>query len=81
MRRIFPPRRRGRTPLSSLGLAVALAAVTVLLWLDAAAPFPRAAERMPEFPDRSPQAWLNTAPLSRADLAGKVVLIEIWTSG
>jgi thiol-disulfide isomerase/thioredoxin len=25
--------------------------------------------------------WINSAPISRADLAGKVVMIEIWTYG
>ena len=36
---------------------------------------------MPEFKDQRPEAWLNSAPLTRADLRGKVVLIEIWTTG
>jgi len=35
---------------------------------------------MPEFPEAAPEAWINTAPLRRADLKGQVVLIEIWTT-
>jgi hypothetical protein len=35
---------------------------------------------MPDFVNQSPTAWINTAPLTKADLAGQVVLIEIWTS-
>ncbi len=35
---------------------------------------------MPEFGNQSPAAWLNSKPLNRAELNGKVVLIEIWTS-
>ncbi len=43
---------------------------------------PAAGERQtPEFRDRSAAAWLNSAPLSRADLLGHVVLIEIWAAG
>ena len=35
---------------------------------------------MPEFANNSPHAWINTKPLTTADLKGKVVLIEVWTS-
>lgn len=35
---------------------------------------------MPEFRNQSPSFWINSKPLKRADLKGKVVLIEIWTS-
>lgn len=35
---------------------------------------------MPEFRNQSPSHWINSKPLKRADLKGKVVLIEIWTS-
>ena len=35
---------------------------------------------MPEFTSTSPQLWVNSKPLKRADLRGKVVLLEIWTS-
>lgn len=35
---------------------------------------------MPEFQNQSPSHWINSRPLKRAELKGKVVLIEIWTS-
>lgn len=35
---------------------------------------------MPEFTNQSPQLWINSKPLQKKDLRGKVVLIEIWTS-
>jgi hypothetical protein len=35
---------------------------------------------MPELPKLPPERWVNTEPLERADFAGQVVLIEIWTS-
>jgi hypothetical protein len=63
--------------------ALALALLAATLWLGTGSEGSlRAAERtMPDFTNQSPQAWVNTMPLRRADLAGKVVLIEIWTSG
>jgi hypothetical protein len=38
------------------------------------------AKTMPEFTQNSPEMWINSAPLKKADLRGKVVLIEVWTS-
>ncbi len=35
---------------------------------------------MPEFTANSAKSWLNSKPLSKADLKGKVVLLEVWTS-
>ena len=35
---------------------------------------------MPEFTATSPDLWVNSPPLRKADLRGKVVLLEIWTS-
>jgi hypothetical protein len=59
----------------------ALAALLLVLALGAAqARSQGEAAPMPEFADRSPRAWINSAPLSRADLAGKVVLIEVWNT-
>ena len=40
----------------------------------------QAAGTMPEFTTSSPEFWINSAPLKKADLRGKVVLLEIWTS-
>ena len=35
---------------------------------------------MPQFSTTSQDLWLNSKPLKRQDIAGKVVLLEIWTS-
>ena len=35
---------------------------------------------MPQFENQSPDFWINSPPLRREDLRGKVVLIEVWTS-
>ncbi len=65
-----------------LPMAPALLLAGVLLY-TMALPWHSAAEApltMPEFKHQQPAAWLNSPPLSRADLRGQVVLIEIWTS-
>ena len=38
-------------------------------------------DQMPEFTQVDPSAWINSEPLSVADLRGKVVLIDVWTFG
>ncbi len=35
---------------------------------------------MPQFSTTSQALWINSKPLKRRDIAGKVVLLEIWTS-
>lgn len=35
----------------------------------------------PEFTQRSPDAWINSAPLRIGDLRESVVLIDVWTFG
>ena len=35
---------------------------------------------MPEFTSTAPERWINSEPLKRAGLRGKVVLLEVWTS-
>ena len=35
---------------------------------------------MPEFTATSKELWVNSKPLKRADLKGKVLLLEVWTS-
>ena len=39
------------------------------------APFPM----LPEFTHTSAKDWINSEPLTRQDLQGKVVLIDVWT--
>ncbi len=36
---------------------------------------------IPEFTHRNPEDWINSPPLVRDDLKGKVVLIDVWTFG
>ena len=36
---------------------------------------------LPEFTQVSPKEWLNSKPLNRKDLLGKVSIIEFWTYG
>ncbi len=35
---------------------------------------------MPEFTTTSQQLWINSKPLRKDALKGKVVLLEVWTS-
>lgn len=37
--------------------------------------------KAPEFTQKSSQAWINSPPLSLAQLKGHVVLLDIWTYG
>lgn len=34
---------------------------------------------LPQFTQTSSTAWLNSAPLNRADLIGQVTLLDVWT--
>ena len=34
---------------------------------------------LPEFTQTEPHAWINSEPLSKEDLLGKVTLMDIWT--
>ena len=64
-------------------LFAALAVGALALWLaDPAASRQPAGSppMMPELPKAPAERWVNTAPLARADFAGEVVLIEVWTS-
>jgi hypothetical protein len=66
----FPLRR---THAALVGLA--------LLTLAAVLPASAAdAPPMPEFRQPVPAAWLNSPPLSREKLRGKVVLIDLFTT-
>lgn len=86
MRRILPipcpSRRRRRLRATPPRFAVGLLFAAALL-LSAAVPWYSRAEAplaMPEFKNQQPSAWINSPPLSRNDLRGQVVLIEVWTS-
>ena len=39
---------------------------------------PALARQAPEFHQTSPEEWLNSAPLTMADLRGEVVLLHFW---
>lgn len=36
---------------------------------------------LPEFAHHDPASWINSPPLTKAGLRGKVVLLEVYTSG
>ncbi len=38
------------------------------------------AQTIPEFTTADPDRWINSKPLQKANLEGKIVLLEIWTS-
>jgi hypothetical protein len=40
---------------------------------------PPAGRPLPELPRQDPSSWLNSAPLSRAELFGYVVLVGVWS--
>ena len=64
-------------------LVRALAAITLAatgIGFTPARPLAGEEGAMPELPPLPAERWINTAPLRRADFAGRVVLIEIWTS-
>jgi len=64
-------RRSARLPAWLAALALAAA-------LPAAGDAPR---QLPEFTQDTPEAWINSPPLTRTDLRGKVVLLDVWTFG
>jgi hypothetical protein len=73
-------RRRARIAVAPALLLGAVLLGALLAGTGARAAYWFASRPMPEFSNQSPQAWINTRPLTRADLAGKVVLIEVFTS-
>ena len=38
-------------------------------------------QELPEFTSAKPDDWLNSAPLSVAELRGQVLLLDVWTYG
>jgi hypothetical protein len=62
----------------TLGVALfAMATMRLLAPVGAVA----SADRMPEFPRKTAEAWLNSTPLKASDQRGKVVLLEVYASG
>ena len=37
-------------------------------------------QTLPEFMDKSPQAWINSPPMTAEQMKGQVWLVEVWTS-
>lgn len=67
-------------PVLAVTALLALAAALILLGPSSLAQMKAMSRAMPEFTSQSKDYWINSAPLKKADLNGKVVLIEIWTS-
>ena len=72
---------RGRAMKRRLIAGGALVAAVLALWLGAGRPANAGDGRMPEFTRTTADAWLNSPPLKAADFRGKVVLLEVYTSG
>jgi thiol-disulfide isomerase/thioredoxin len=73
---------RRREFLGYLSLAIGTATLSYgsqKLILPAKAAMPAKGERLPEFQGIS--QWLNTAPLTVANLKGNVILVQFWTLG
>ena len=72
------------TPAESLRWAILTSALLVLgaalSWSQQGHGVKLVPTPMPEFTSHEPHDWINSAPLTLADLKGKVVLIEIWTT-
>ncbi len=56
-------------------------ALAALLWAQGASAQVKLTDiPMPELRNQSQEFWINSKPLTKADLKGSVVLIEVWTS-
>ena len=55
----------------------------ILLWASAVtfAAKVNPPDKLPEFTQVDPTAWINSKPLTIADLRDKVILLDIWTYG
>ncbi len=60
-------------------LAATAAALAALAWLALPTSDARGNPPAPEFTHSAPEAWINSPPLTIADLRGQVVLIDVWT--
>lgn len=77
----YIPRRRPGARRAALAAVALLAAGLLLAASGARAAFWFGNRPMPEFTNQSPDAWINSKPLTREELRGKVVLIEVFTAG
>ena len=68
-----------RPVLVGLGL-LALAALVLFWGRDSSARMRTMNRPLPEFQNQSQDFWINSKPLKAADLKGRVVLLEVWTS-
>ena len=57
--------------------------LVILLWVSAVtfAAKVNPPDKLPEFTQTDPAAWINSKPLTVADLRDKVILLDIWTYG
>ena len=62
------------------GLALAAVVALGLGEIYSASKIQARGRAMPEFSETSADKWINSTPLRKAHLRGKVVLLEIWTS-
>ena len=72
----FPSRTSARIPASWLivfGVAVALMA--------AGGPLTEGRKPLPEFEAPEPSSWVNSSPLTVAELRGDVLFVDVWTFG
>ena len=60
---------------------IALLSLVLLLSATVYAKKTNPPAQMPEFTQVDPAAWINSKPLSVADLRGKAMLIDVWTYG
>ena len=61
-------------------LAAAGMLLAALIWAVPAWSGHGHSSSMPEFTTSSEQLWVNSKPLKKSDLKGKVLLLEVWTS-
>ena len=53
----------------------------IVLLLTAAGPQTDGRKPLPEFDAPDPSSWVNSPPLTVAELRGDVLLVEVWTFG